>query len=502
MIRGILVIHGIGEQKKGDFLRDVVGPLARYLESKGGKVDFEPEIALGFDAKTPVPAQVTMMVRGPGGFVEEWHVQEACWAAAFRPPTLPEMIRWGRALIAREAEAIGRIAENPLNEMPLGPWEARPLETWSDTQKYPDYVRKYYVWQASMYGAVAWLMHKTGRGLLTLVWLLLLLRGLPSPPAAVRRLGWVGKVTSWLTKAVNSLANALYPFVVQSLGDAKKLLDDPIAADAIRRPFEDAFIQMLWDKDIQSITVIAHSLGAAISYDAMTEERAIDLYLKAHPEKRFLAGSADPRHITWVTLGSALNRTYTMTEQAAAAHARSRFRSPIGSAIRTPETAFSWLNIYSRYDPVSAGGLEMGFWKCTQVKPEQTWERLVINNDSMLSDHSAYWKNDVLVWPRIVRAICDDKYPWPETNLSERENQRLIRDRTVGIADRGLRTLVIVSPLLLVAVLALALLAVPEVAVYLIIRGLWLVYRAVSWLAFKLLDGVLAVLHLVFKKKS
>ncbi len=48
MIRGILVIHGIGEQKKGDFLRDVVGPLARYLESKGGKVDTKVTVDTDF----------------------------------------------------------------------------------------------------------------------------------------------------------------------------------------------------------------------------------------------------------------------------------------------------------------------------------------------------------------------------------------------------------------------------------------------------------------------
>ena len=60
-----------------------------------------------------------------------------------------------------------------------------------------------------------------------------------------------------------------------------------------------------------------------VSYDALTEGRPIDLYLREHPKKRRLAGSERYRRIVWVTVGAALNRSYTMTGQEAASHARS-----------------------------------------------------------------------------------------------------------------------------------------------------------------------------------
>ncbi|MSQ22483.1 MAG: hypothetical protein EXR53_04145 [Dehalococcoidia bacterium] len=128
MARGIIVIHGIGEQKKGDFLSEVINPLAGFLESKGGEVDFEPEIALGFKPGQERPAEVSLMVYGPGGgFAAEWRMREAHWAASFRPPTFSQMLKLGRALIAGEITAIARILDDPLNEdFGRAGWSQRP----------------------------------------------------------------------------------------------------------------------------------------------------------------------------------------------------------------------------------------------------------------------------------------------------------------------------------------------------------------------------------------
>ncbi|MSQ22482.1 MAG: hypothetical protein EXR53_04140 [Dehalococcoidia bacterium] len=270
------------------------------------------------------------------------------------------------------------------------------------------------------------MVQRLGSGLLTIVWLLLLTRGLPSPPLLVQRLGWVTRITSWLRRGVNFLSNLLYPFVVQSLGDAKVFLDDSIAADAIRRPFEDAFLDMLKDDDIESITIISHSLGAVISYDALTEGWPVDVHLKANPEERNNPNTQRPRRITWITIGAALNRTYTITEQQTGNPARRRFTSPVAASLRMPEQAFSWVNLYARYDPVPAGPLYNAFFQCTQVAKAQFKERMVINSDNMLYDHTTYWRNDVLVWPRIVQAICDNPAPWPGIDLNEGENQKII----------------------------------------------------------------------------
>ena len=205
--------------------------------------------------------------------MEEWRVREAYWAAAFRPPTLREMFRWGRALIAREAQAIAGIFDNPLNEDPGGRLctqrrqaSGREAPVSPPARKpYPSHTERFYLNEAFVLKGVSWLVQKAGRGLLTLAWLLLLLRGLPGLPAVLRRFNWVTQGGSWLTQGVNALANAVFPFVVNGLGDAKTFQDNLLAAGAIRRPFEDTVLAMLQDDEIESITIIAHSLGAVVA---------------------------------------------------------------------------------------------------------------------------------------------------------------------------------------------------------------------------------------------
>ncbi len=508
MARGIIVIHGIGEQKQGDFLTDVINPLAGFLEAKGGKVDFEPEIALGFSSgTTPRPAQVTMQVRGPGGrFAEEWRIREAHWAAAFRPPTLGQMLKWGIALVQKETEAIAHILDDPLNEDPgrgqMSPAAQRTPSTAkaATSQKYPSRTERFYRNQAFVFKLVAQGVEKAGNGLLTLVWLLLLLRGLPSPPGLLQRLSWVARITSWLRQGVNFLSNLLYPFVVQTLGDVKVFLDDPIAADAIRRPLEDAILEMLKEDEIESITIISHSLGAAISYDTLTEGRPVDVFLKAHPEWRAIPTNQKVRRISWITVGAALNRTYTMTESQVGHHARERFTSAVAASIRTPETAFAWLNLYARYDPVSAGPIYPAFFQCTKATTGQFKERMVINTDNMLSDHSTYWKNDVLVWPRIVQTICDNPAPWPGIDLKEDENQKIIRQRTIDIADRNRRLLRILSPLVLLGVAVIGAMGTVALMLFYAWYAVWTAYRALSWPVFWLLYTLLTGLRRLFNR--
>ena len=91
MARGIVVIHGMGDHKRGDFLHAIVSPLARYLESKGGKVDFEPDVDLDPEGAARRPAKIRLKVHGPSGFQEEWRFAEAHWDSAFEAPKVGEV---------------------------------------------------------------------------------------------------------------------------------------------------------------------------------------------------------------------------------------------------------------------------------------------------------------------------------------------------------------------------------------------------------------------------
>jgi hypothetical protein len=148
MVRGVILVNGIGQYEKGEFLLRVVDPLVSYLESKGAKVDLQPEIALAASPSQPGIPEVTLKVYGPGGFSEEWRVQEAYWQLTFRPPALGEMFSWGRHLTATELREISRVARDPLNLEPeLGYAPPRtPVPTVHPVQgQYPQRTQELYL---------------------------------------------------------------------------------------------------------------------------------------------------------------------------------------------------------------------------------------------------------------------------------------------------------------------------------------------------------------------
>lgn len=505
MVRGVILVNGIGQYNKGEFLVRVVDLLVGYLESKGAKVDLQPEIALAASPCQAGVPEVTLKVHGPGGFSEEWRVQEAYWQLTFQPPTLGEMFSWGRHLTATELQEISRITQDPLNLEPErghAPPQTLQPTVHPDQGQYPKRTVELYLNHAFVIRIVLKIAELGGYGLLTLVWLLLMLRRLPSPPAFLRQFHWVTALVSGLTNAVNFLANAIYPFVVHGLGDVKVFIDSPIAADAIRRPFEDVVIGMLQDEKVESITVIAHSFGTVTSYDAMTEGRPVDLYLREHKDQRNIPGSDQPRPFIWVTVGAALNRGYTITRLDVAAHARERFRSPVASTLRTPDSAFFWLNLYSRYDPVPAGPINPEFRQITRVKEARSKERSVINRDSLLLDHNAYWTNDSMVWPRIVRAICGGEYPWLRVEMTEAENQELIRSHTIETAERRRQGLQLFSIWITLGILLVMALGMATLVLLGIGYLLWQLYRLLSMPAFWLSYGLVNSLRRVVEGRG
>ena len=492
MARGIIVVHGIGEQRRGDFLTGFVDPLVSYLESRGGKVDLEPEIALGLPQNGSGP--VTLKVFGPDGrFADEWRVAEAHWAAAFRPPKLGEVFEWGKRLTRQQIEATNRLFSNLTNEGPRDnceearrkvPRRTSAEKPRSTARPLPSGTEEFFRNQAFAFKLVAHGLELAAPVLLTLVWALLQLRRLPGLPQGLRRWHWAASLASGVVKAVNALANALYPVLVLYLGDVKVLLDSPIAADAMRRSLEDLLLAFLRDDGIDSITIVAHSLGASVCYDALTEGRPVDRFLQENSDFRYRPDAQGSRRINWVTVGAALNRTYFMTRVGASAHAMERFQSPLAESVRKPEDAFFWLNLYARYDPVPAGPIAADLWQATGVTCPQFKERVVINRDSLLSDHNSYFSNAVLVWPRIVRAICDGEYPWRETELTEERNQELIRKHTVETAVRYRRRDIHLAPLLAFAVLLLAVVVPFSLLLGWAVRALRKLYLAVSYVLF------------------
>jgi hypothetical protein len=84
---GVLVVHGIGEQRRGASVRQAADALARTLRPQHAvtmtDVDVDP------DGDRTKPASLRMTVGA-----DEWLIAESWWARTFDPPTFAEVLRW------------------------------------------------------------------------------------------------------------------------------------------------------------------------------------------------------------------------------------------------------------------------------------------------------------------------------------------------------------------------------------------------------------------------
>ena len=110
---GVLFVHGIGDQEKGETLSEFKNGLtnwlekwfasdpARFIETDGlGATDEDLKINA---ADEPVQARITFREEGPGGISRPstWLLAESWWAKAFEgPSSLLELVRWLFSILA------------------------------------------------------------------------------------------------------------------------------------------------------------------------------------------------------------------------------------------------------------------------------------------------------------------------------------------------------------------------------------------------------------------
>ena len=96
---GILFVHGIGEQKRGETLQNAADPLiewlGRCLDSRGGAVD-APAAWLATPSSDPhAPAHARLLTRAaPDAPTCSVLLAESWWAEEFPVPSFPEIRRW------------------------------------------------------------------------------------------------------------------------------------------------------------------------------------------------------------------------------------------------------------------------------------------------------------------------------------------------------------------------------------------------------------------------
>lgn len=216
----------------------------------------------------------------------------------------------------------------------------------------------------------------------------------------------------------------------------------------IRKAVEDQVIAFYENPEIADITIIAHSAGCGVSYDALAEGRATGEAAGRLPK---------PKRLTLVTAGSAINRYFALSKTSKTSPYTRRMsverldpritggssresgaRVPATSAEETAElqSHFYWLDLYARMDLVPGGSVSKAVVKMASIDPCQIKCRPVINEDSLVRDHFGYFTNTDLVTPRLIRAIYGGEYPWGGTSRADTPQitSDRVRRRTRSVA--------------------------------------------------------------------
>lgn len=427
---GVVIVHGIGDQRPGDTLADFSKALCDMLinstvDSPNGRIP--PEIQLKSDV-TGSPASVTMQITSPDGKEKAtWICREAYWNDAFPAPPPTQVLWWGvNQNLVEQFRSLLKILNDASNEKLPSERETEKEEAKrrsgikdAGSIRLAKRAKAPIVAKSSFISLVALvILVPLTYGLLGITWLL---HFVPS-------IGPLDKVIKWIRK--------LDPFISSGLGDIARYVDHEIWSANARARVENIVIGMLQDSKIKDITIVAHSMGALVTYDALTEGSNIAQVISQTDEDK-------RKKITFVSVGGAVNRVLTLISSPGLPEPKHKTGKEIKfndlqipkplAKIITAEGKFYWLDIFARRDPVPAGPVSEAIIAKAGIDPvKQMKARMVINKDSLIYDHVTYWENKELVMPRIARAINGGtEYPWPEAGITEEKVSRRI-----GIALR------------------------------------------------------------------
>jgi hypothetical protein len=386
-----LVVHGIGEQKLGWTLKDVLGgflPLVRRIDPTAG-VDAKPldegdpsDVAIRFGG-TPQG--------GASGKIEGYELRftEVWWARTFEPPSIYEMVfsvlglatNFARKRGARQggtlkclAWLLGFILAHIIRSVILVVFTPVFALLGMAMSVLPAGPRSLVSrWRAGLLSMAAYgqraIVDLLVIGAAPFVLLFVLM------PLRILEFVIPNKL---MPEGVGTVHTTLVNILTRHLGDMWLYLYRPWEASRIRARFEQRLcdiaetIERDPDKDkVDAVMVIAHSMGSVVAFEAITGRRMTELINNS------FAGPGKPK-LYFVTVGSALNLAWDVVPKVE----RPRFYRPLPSEVE-------WLNVWSRFDPVALGDL--------RVPPEAggplkySWR--VVNQMDLLSDHVAYWNN-------------------------------------------------------------------------------------------------------------
>lgn len=395
---GVLFVHGIGEQPRGDTLVRFAEPIVKWIERwvrqssrRSGKAVIRKAVVTAAPLSSDEPPHVTLEIQARSS--ASWLLTESWWASEFQRPTFGRLASW---MATR------------------GPWIIL------------SHFAKHLVLAPHWWGKLLALIPLALSVFLVFLFqivlgLLVVLALIPVPQLRSALSGFLLKLTG-------------------TLGDSYVLTESPIQrAAAVARVRKD--LNWMVAQGCKTLVVIAHSQGTAIAHEALSASRPSSL-------RRF------------ITLGSGLiklEELRLLTDRIPAVFTIVGFAIPLlmlallyapfpppglsednidfgryimifipAFLLLSPSIAatkicwgqykdrveklaldlegddFKWIDYYSTADPVPNGSLT-GF----DALDKRTNSTRVYNLMSIVRDHSAYWDNQDEFISKVVRDIDD-----------------------------------------------------------------------------------------------
>jgi hypothetical protein len=385
--RAVVVVHGVGSQKKGETLTTIVEPLVRYLRRY-------------LNPQDPHALQVTAAVRpdrGPAaaelwfrhnGQEEHWVITEAWWAQSFDSDATDPVVAWGWRILRDQAASVlygilGRhLPGQDDSEYPPGPY---PYHDEADRQQ-------------SRRGRVRKLASRIYDFLLGIALLACFLAAYIAALTLATAFYLVAQLPSWLliVGPAASIRNLLVGTLIDGPGDQYAMTQDNLARASATRPVLEALAPHLDNRrpdftPCETVTLIAHSGGCVVTYNALSDAEV--------KKWAFGAAAATPARVTWFTVGSGLNLA---------------FRESRGDPFwrRGLDARVTWIDLWARHDPVPHGQADHTMERLIRTPsghstPAPFINQRVVNRDNPFSDHGEYWRNYEEVVSRFVYAIMN-----------------------------------------------------------------------------------------------
>jgi hypothetical protein len=396
--RCVLIVHGVGEQKKSDTLLFIGSPLVDWVLRWARQFYGRSAAQVGPVELSFVPFDVGDGDRPPYALLdlpgERWYLAEAWWAGSSFHPDLMTMLRWSIVhLFDILAQMLRNTAERVRNLLhPKDPrTSSQPARVWQLVD----------LFNCVVLGVAYAIVLVVGYVLLVP---LMILAQIP-----------IESVQDFI------LLTVLKPLLTAAAGEFRMFLDDEIQSANIRRRVAAAARSLMLLADCDELVIVAHSEGCVVSLGMLTDPVHADVTRRTRK---------------LLTFGAGLNKSWLV--------------KPSLERLFTPlEGDVLWTDFWASYDPVPAGPLDPSprvingrkvqiadIYKpsgdaLAQVGPGNgPRNEQVTNNMNVVTDHGGYFTNDEQVVIRLAAEISSQRHTesafWPanEVLLDGARNRR------------------------------------------------------------------------------